>query len=109
MADDEHAERDIETVRDWLIRTYGREHELTTSVDSEGTTRALLRVTRTGDHPELSVEVLEAWQNLIHSEQRHLDEAQRVLERQPNHARMVERAAAEEDPSRREEREAEQW
>lgn len=25
--DDERTEQDIETVRDWLIRTYGREYE----------------------------------------------------------------------------------
>lgn len=109
VADDEDTEQHIETVRDWLIRTYGREHELTSSVDSEGSTRALLRVTTTSDHPELPVEVLEAWQALILSEQRHLDESQRVLDRQPNHGRMIERAVAEEDPRRREEREAESW
>lgn len=109
MEDDERTAHDIETVRDWLIRTFGGEREFTTSIDSVGSTRALLRVTTAGDHPELPVEVLEAWQALIHSEQLHLDESQRALYRQPNYLRMGEDAATEEDPSRREERQAESW
>lgn len=109
MEDYEREDQANETVRDWLIRTYGREHRVTTSADSVGTVRALLLVTTTTNHPELPVEVLEAWQDLIHSEQHHLDESQRALYGQPNYARIAERGAAEEDPSRREEREAESW
>lgn len=60
-------------------------------------------------HPELPVEVLEAWQALVASEQRHLDELQHALYRQPNYTRMGEDAATEEDPSRREERQTESW
>lgn len=43
------------------------------------------------------------------SEQRHLDESQHALYRQPNYTRMGEDAATEEDPSRREERQTESW
>lgn len=107
MEDDEREA--IETVQNWLIRTYGREHDLTTSANSVGSVRTLLLVTTTTGHPELPVEVLEAWQDLIRSEQHHLDQSQRALYGQPNYARMAEQAAAEEDPSRRAEREAESW
>ncbi|MPZ67457.1 MAG: hypothetical protein GEU83_18825 [Pseudonocardiaceae bacterium] len=109
MADDEREDQAIETVRNWLIGAYGPEHHVTTSADSVGSVRALLLVTTTTDHPEIPLEVLQAWQELIASEQRHLEQAQRALRGQPNYARLAERAAADEDPSRRAEREAELW
>ncbi len=109
MEDDEREDQAIETVQSWLVRTYGREHHLTASANAVGSVRALLLVTSTTGHPELPVEVLEAWQDLILSEQRHLDQSQRALYGQPNYARMAARAVAEEDPSRRAEREAESW
>lgn len=109
MADDGREAQAIKTVRNWLVGVYGSEHDIMASADSVGSLRALLLVTTSTDHPELPVEVLEAWQELIVAEQRHLEQSQRALHGQPNYARLAERAAADEDPSRRAEREADLW